>query len=129
MQITTGFEEEFEAYWIYFVKTWIHTYKPVTWNVHHLITDENGNRRETFEGTSEEEIQIYQRTNNCIERFNRTMNESFPTPHPNLPQFIRTIQEHSSRCVERIRRMSRGDEEAPRHNTTLVFGFPPLDYN
>jgi len=57
--IETGYEEEFDLYWSYFVKTWLRTYKPTDWNIYHLITDEQGNRRATFEGASPEECQLF----------------------------------------------------------------------
>lgn len=128
-QITTGYEDQMEAYWVYFVKTWIVTYKPATWNVHHLITDENGNRRASFEGASKEEIMFFQRTNNCLERFNRDMNAAFPCPHPSMGQFVQVIKETSGRYLERIRRMEKGHEKPPDHNISLEFAFPPTDYN
>lgn len=126
--VTQGYESEMEEYWIYFVKTWVHTFEPLTWNVYHLITDEHGNRKATFEGLSEEECQLFQRTNNCLERFNREMNEAFPVSHPNLFQFIETIKDKSNKYVDIIRRMEAGHEQPYSHNTTLIFGYPPSDY-
>ena len=35
---------------------------------------------------------LQNRTNNALERYNRTMNELFPTPHPSLLLFVQTIE-------------------------------------
>ena len=79
-----GFDEsahqsQFDSFWDYFVKTWMIRYNPKVWNVH-PFTSENA------------EFTLINRTNNPQGRFNREMNDSFPTPHPTMTTFVKTIR-------------------------------------
>ena len=40
----------------------------------------------------EKYFDLENRTNNALERYNRPMNEKFPTPHPSLIVFIHSIE-------------------------------------
>ena len=48
-----------------------------TWNIH----DED-----------DKYLDLANRTNNALERYNRSMNDKFPTPHPTLLVFVQTIE-------------------------------------
>ena len=45
------------------------------------------------------EFTLINRTNNPLERFNRKMNDSFPTPHPTKTSFVETIRQISDDYV------------------------------
>lgn len=72
--------------------------------------------------------ELLQRTNNCLERYNREMNKEFPVAHPNISGFVAVIKKKSTEYVNRITRVQRGDEIAPIHNTHIVLPPIPLDY-
>ncbi|KAF1742050.1 hypothetical protein MXB_241 [Myxobolus squamalis] len=54
---------------------WIEKYKPLLWNI-----------------SSINERDLQGRTNNCLERYNRHLNELFANAHPNLVAFIAAKQ-------------------------------------
>ena len=68
--------------------------------------------------------ELRQRTNNCLERYNREMNNAFKTAHPNLITFVDIIKGKSLEFVERIKRVANNEERAPVHNTQIVI--PPI---
>ena len=53
----------YDSFWKYFMKTWMSTYNPNTWNIYNILS------RET-----EDEV-IISRTDNPIERHNRSFQE------------------------------------------------------
>ncbi|OWY98455.1 hypothetical protein PHMEG_00030778 [Phytophthora megakarya] len=68
----------------YFRETWLDRYNSDAWNVHGLDND------------------LVARTNNLLERFHRELNRSFPTPHPNIATFVRTIRTISQDFVAKL---------------------------
>eukprot|EP00644_Phytophthora_capsici_P018272 jgi/Phyca11/127414/e_gw1.68.156.1 len=58
------------GFWLYFRRTWIETYPPEIWNVCGI------NR------------QLVNRTNNPLERYNRELNNEFPTRRPSIRTFV-----------------------------------------
>ena len=72
----------------YFIKFWMSSEDFVkTWNIY----DEDHDYKD---------LQI--RTSNGLERYNRSINEKFPTPHPSLFQFVTTIEEEGRYQVQRL---------------------------
>jgi len=84
------YEENFNEFWKYFISTWIKKYDPNTWNIYGVIADDN-----------HDEI-IVNRTNNPIERYNRTLNALFPNAHPTVQKFVQAINEESLSFVEKL---------------------------
>ena len=79
-------EDKFKwgLFWEYFTRYWLSSDKVIaSWNVY-----------------GEELVQ--NRTNNPLERYNRTLNDKFPTPHPSLLSFVTTIEEESCHQVTRL---------------------------
>lgn len=72
-----GFDES--SFWSYFISTWMVRYNPRVWNVHCFVTENS-------------EFTLINRTNNPLERFNRKMNDSFPTPHHTMTSFVEIIR-------------------------------------
>ncbi|GMF39124.1 unnamed protein product [Phytophthora lilii] len=60
-------------FWSYFQRTWVRQFPVVLWNVHGM------------------DFTVGSRTNNPLERFNRELNASIASPHPNLPAFVGVI--------------------------------------
>ncbi|KAE8964868.1 hypothetical protein PR001_g28909 [Phytophthora rubi] len=57
--------EQWSKFWKYFVRTWIKQYKPEDWNVYGIQD-------------------IVNRTNNPLERYNRTLNRAMGELHPDI---------------------------------------------
>ncbi|OWY90517.1 hypothetical protein PHMEG_00041328, partial [Phytophthora megakarya] len=70
-------KDNWKKFWKYFKKIWIHKFKPEWWNI-------NGIRED-----------IVNRTNNPLERYNRTLNSAFSVAHPDIIRFISVIEEQS----------------------------------
>ena len=68
--------------------------------------------------------ELRQRTNNCLERYNREMNNAFKTAHPNVITFVEIIKGKSLEYVNRINRVMNRQERPPVHNTHIVI--PPI---
>jgi len=81
-----GYEENFNEFWKYFISAWIKKYNPNTWN---CIDDKH------------DEI-IVNRTNNPIERYNRTLNALFPNAHPTVQKFVQAIDLESLSFVKNL---------------------------
>ncbi|EGZ24005.1 hypothetical protein PHYSODRAFT_480393 [Phytophthora sojae] len=79
--------------------TWMRTYGPSTWNVN----------------TIAEAVDIVNRTNNALERFNRTLNESFTTSHPSLLTFVDVIKTKSQNYVDLIEDIRHQRQQPPDH--------------
>ena len=110
--IEEGYTDAFDSFWKYFVKTWTKQYDVKSWNLHHLLNNPTAIN------------ELRQRTNNCLERYNREMNNAFKTAHPNLITFVDIIKGKSLEFVERIKRVANNEERAPVHNTHIVI--PPI---
>ncbi|KAE8986395.1 hypothetical protein PR003_g24121 [Phytophthora rubi] len=73
-----------KKFWKYFKKIWIRQFKPEWWNI-------NGVR-----------VDIVNRTNNPLERYNRTLNSAFSGAHSDITQFICVIEKQSLENVRYI---------------------------
>jgi len=78
--ITNEGEEvhQMNSFWDYFIDTWLKKYDPKTWNVK-AIDDE-------------ETVEVVNRTNNPLERYNRQLNEKFAHVTPSMDEFINVIR-------------------------------------
>ena len=77
-----------DSFWRYFKKTWIVEYYPKYWNIS-LYKDTNDLLRS--------------RTNNPLERYNRTSNDMFPNAHSSMPRFVTTIKGESQRYEKMLK--------------------------
>ena len=78
-----GYKKEFDAFWLYFIKTWMVNFPPKLWNYTRNIASE-----------------VVNRTNNPVEHYNLTLNEAFPTAHPSMDRFLYTIKEQAVRFAK-----------------------------
>jgi hypothetical protein len=107
----SGHEVQFDKFWDYFVKTWLVRYNPTVWNVNAFLRESS-------------EFQLINRTNNPLERFNRKMNDSFPTPHPTMTIFVETIRTISDEYVDILSRIQKGTMTSPVHLPATMYSIP-----
>ena len=99
--IRTQMDEErdkskLDDFWSYFENNWIDRHKPTYWN-----------RNEILNLTREEREEVFiNETNNLLERFNRKMNDKFPTAHPSVAAFVETIKVTSEDYLNELAHLS-----------------------
>ena len=80
----------------YFKKYWMSSTAFIkTWNIHN-------------KGKKYKDIQ--NRTNNGLERYNRHLNQKFPTPHPSLLIFVSALEEEARAQVQGLENIWYGKE-------------------
>jgi len=94
-----------DKFWKYFRNTWLKRYKYEDWNIYGLEDVQN-------------------RTNNALERFNRTLNDQFPNAHPNLLNFSETVKKQSQEHFKTINLIRLGKEKTPKHDIGVVREIP-----
>eukprot|EP01034_Spumella_vulgaris_P034631 gene34631-42719_t len=70
-------QDKWNKFWVYFIKNWILLHKPETWNIHTHVQNK---------------VSMKNRTNNPLERYNRTMGEHFARGNPSVEEFIEVIK-------------------------------------
>jgi len=103
--------EKWNKFWVYFEKTWLGRYEIEDWNV---------------SGSKPEDIR--NRTNNALERFNRTLNTDFPNAHPNLLNFAETIRKRSFETLKTLNLIRLEKEKPPPHSQSVSINIP-VQYN
>ncbi|KAG2921922.1 hypothetical protein JG687_00019133 [Phytophthora cactorum] len=83
-------------------------YYPARWNIHAIA----------------ESTDIVNRTKNALERFNRDLNESFTTAHPNLLVFMAVIKEKSKNYVVMLDDIRHHRQRAPEHGNLVGVEIP-----
>ena len=86
-------------------------YNQRVWNVHSFVSE---NAKFT----------LVNRTNNLLERFNRQMNEFFPTPHAPMSRFVETIRKIFEEYVSDLGRIQKGTMAKPVHLPVTVYEIP-----
>jgi hypothetical protein len=99
------------SFWNYFRSTWCQRYNPQTWNVNAFLQEDA-------------EIMMINRTDNPLERFNRRMNQAFPTAHPTMQQFVVTIKGISKDYVYTLDRIAKGTMARPVHEPATIYPIP-----
>lgn len=87
--------------------TWLVLYDPKDWNVNAHTKDE-----------------ILCRSNNALERFNRKMNQAFPTAHPSMCQFVDTIKAISNDYIYTLDRIAKRTMPPPHHEPATMYPIP-----
>jgi hypothetical protein len=80
----TAFINYFKSYWIARFKFW---------SLHKYL---------------ENDVNRFKRTDNCLERYNRRLNEKFSTPHPSLAQFVDTLISEEYYYTQYVRSITSG---------------------
>ncbi|KAF0990418.1 hypothetical protein HZS_7382 [Henneguya salminicola] len=87
IKIKTINEYDAILFWTYFQNAWIKKYNPTLWTLCNI-----------------EDMEIFGRTNNALERYNRRLNDFFVNSHPNLASFVSIIKNeflyHSELCKQ-----------------------------
>jgi hypothetical protein len=109
------YKPNFDKFWKYFVDTWMVTYDPKYWNIHTLLLKNNSD-------------EVLNRTNNPLERFNRTLNDKFSTAHPTLPSFVHTIRTLSNEYAKKHTNIKNGHEDRPVHEPVTIHPIPNSYY-
>ena len=100
-----------DKFWKYFVDTWIGKYSLEDWNINGVLYNNDDDK-------------LINRTNNPLERFNRTLNNIFPNGHPSMPQFVDALKEICISTLEKLRRIKRGRDVAPAHAPATIYVIP-----
>ena len=95
-----GNREKFDQFWTYFVNTWIRNYPPDLWN---------------YTNTPNARDNMVNRTNNPLERYNRTLNQAFPYAYPTMNHFVSTINKEARRYARLLLDIQRGHANPPPH--------------
>lgn len=112
-----GLEEpKFDAFWNYFINTWMTQYNPEDWNIH----------RGRNNDLSVEEV--LNRTNNPLERFNKKLNGIFPAKHPTMVQYVTGIRRMSQEYAVELGHIRRGHTRPPKHQNVTTHDIPD-DYD
>ena len=99
----------YDSFWKYFTKTWLNTYDPRTWNIHNILCRE-----------SPEDMMV-NRTNNAIERQNRTFQSEFKNDgHPSLIQLVEVIQKVSQGHVDALEDIKKRKRRPTKHMTVTL---------
>jgi hypothetical protein len=102
------------SFWKYFRNTWLIRYRPEDWNIEAFTNEDTL-------------VTLINRTNNPLERFNRELNQAFPTAHPSMNDFVATIKRISCEYLYKLNRIDCGSMKKPVH--APVNRYPiPVDY-
>ena len=96
----TGQKAKLDKFWKYFIQTWMVRYSPEDWNINGAIYNNDDDK-------------LVNRTNNPLERFNRTLNNFFPNGHPSMPQFVEVLKDICNTTLEKLKLIQRGRDTAP----------------
>ena len=103
------YTDTFDAFWAYFTKVWMFSYDPRLWNII---------------GSSSV---VEQRTNNALERYNRTLHQNFPNPNLSMTSFVSAIRNEANRYVKMCDDICNGHADQITHAVPLPYTFP-VDY-
>jgi hypothetical protein len=107
------YEKQFDIFWNkYFIDVWVSRFDPSCWNVNEIVKN-----------NSKEDILI-NRTNNPLERYNRTLNEAFSVAHPNMMQFVETLQNHANKYNNDLELIRTRKLRAPKHQEPNIHPIP-----
>jgi len=79
--------QKWDAFYTYFMRTWMGEIDFETWNI---------------SGALEDESDIEHRTNNALENINQKFNAEFAVPHPNIFHFIDVLRKFSQYWVAKL---------------------------
>jgi hypothetical protein len=118
--IRAMFDEEkytaqFDTFWTYFKKVWLKKYDSNLWNISGLLEDDPND--------------LINRTNNPLERYNRTLNKAFPEAHPSVIDFVRVIRSEGQRYVRKYEEIKRGRRARQHHLLPTLFTVPQSYYD
>ena len=107
----------FDLFWKYFKRTWIDGYGHHQWNIYSILQRED-----------KDDIMI-NRTNNPIERYNRTLKDNFPHPHPSMTDFVRVIRQQGQHYWQLYEDVRKKRVKSPIHAPPTVTDIPQEYYS
>lgn len=102
-------------FWNYFRAVYCIRYGSFCFNLHR------------FAGNGDYPV-VINRTNNPLERLNRSLGSSFPHAHPNMHQFVIAIKDLSQDYVDTLGRIRRGRQLRLQHERVRIYNIPPGYY-
>ncbi|ETM39488.1 hypothetical protein L914_14367 [Phytophthora nicotianae] len=96
----TGAKTKWNSFWRYFKNTWLNSNGADLWNVNSMQAAG---------------IDLTNRTNNPLERYNRAFGELFSVTHPSLRAFVETAKTDTRRYAQMIDDIKHHRREPPRH--------------
>ena len=107
----TADKEKWDTFWEYFWATWCVRYNPLHWNVHKINADPS--------------IELLNRTNNPLERFNRRFNAAFPnSTRPSIVAYVATILQISNDVIADLALIRLGKLQPHRHQPATTYTIP-----
>jgi hypothetical protein len=70
------------------------------------------------------QVDIVNRTNNPLEKYNRDLGEKFGGTHPSLLSFVEVVKRDALRFVETIESIKQGHQTAPDHAGVVSISAP-----
>jgi hypothetical protein len=107
-----GYLSSFNQFWNYFKSTWLDRFPPSDWNINGKIMKDN----------------VINRTNNPLERYNRTIASCFKVSHPNMDTFVRELRTLCNRYVTTYNNVKNGYSTSVQRSPIKHFKIPE-DYN
>ena len=107
-------KDKWKLFWeTYFIKYWMSSERFIKcWNIH---------------SEDDSHLDLQNRTNIALERYNRTLNDKLSSPHPSLLQFVTTMEEEGRLQVRRLDDIRNGKVEPPKLQGSTLFE-PSLCY-
>ena len=68
----------------------------------------------------------HNKTNNALERYNRSINDKFTIPHPSLSGFVITLEEEARKEVTRSGDIIHGKRREPNYKDLTLDKYPRL---
>ena len=78
----------------------------------------------SFEGLDKEVVNLQNKTNCILERYNRHLNEKFPRRHPNILAFAESLYEESEHWISVLRDVSDGLESEGDYDKAVIVELP-----
>ena len=113
----TGEAVMLEAYFVYFMRVWMGIFGPEYWSIY-------GRRGIDVN----DDYTLINRTNNPLERYNRTLGEHFVHAHPTLPMLIQVLREKAERYVELLQNIEMGMTKPTPHEPLYIPEIPEEYY-
>jgi hypothetical protein len=102
----TQHKGKWDKFWSYFKNTWLSLYPVSCWNI---------------SGMNNDGVPIINRTNNPLERYNRTLGDAFKSAHPDLLTFCEVVKEESLRYLTEMEDVRLLRRDPPAHAPEYVY--------
>jgi hypothetical protein len=113
----TGYKKKFDIFWNYFRSTWMKRYDVSSWNINSILDMDDPSSV------------LVNRTNNPLERFNKTLNQKFQDGQPTMVNFVEIIRKLSNNFVDTLAQQKRKRRRVnPERHQEVTIQKIPDDY-